>query len=288
MIDWDSLRYILAISRHGGLSGAARELGVNHATVSRRLTRAEDDLGKKLFERLASGLVPTAMGKAVAEHAERIEAEMLALDLALSARSDEAGEIAITVPPLQVNDALAQDFRDFQAAHPGIRLKVLGDNRVLNLHRREADVAIRISDRPAESLWGRKVATQRSAFYAGRDFRPRGSDEPVPVIAFTAWDGVIPPQFAARFPRAEVVTTCDDMIAAMALVRAGLGVTRMPCFLGDGEGFARYPGQQLQPYPPIWLLTHPDLRNTRRIRELMAFLADRFSRRRGLYSGDGT
>lgn len=286
MNDWDTLRYVLAIHRQGGLSAAARTLGVNHATVSRQLDRAEAELGQRLFERLATGLVATEAGTRVAEHAGRIEGEMLALDLQLAASDAGAGEIAVTVPPLLVTDDLAADFRDFKASNPDIELRILGDNRVLNLHRREADVAIRVTDAPAESLWGRKVASQRSGVYCERGFAPPDAGAPLPVIAFTAWAEALPPEITARYPDAVTVATCDDMVAALALVRSGLGVTRMPCFLGDGLGFRRLEGQALQPYPPIWLLTHPDLRKTPRIRLFMAFLADRFAARAGLYSGD--
>ncbi len=288
MNDWDTLRYVLAIRRQGGLSAAARALGVNHATVSRQLDRAEAELGQKLFQRLASGLVATETGAQVADHAERVEAEMLALDLHLAAGDSEAGEIAVTVPPLLVTDELAADFRDFKRQNPEIALKVLGDNRVLNLHRREADVAIRVSEAPAESLWGRKVAEQHSGVYYGTGFAEPAKDAPLPVIAFTAWQGELPSEITARYGKVETIATCDDMVAALALVRSGLGVTRMPCFLGDGLGFRRLEGQALQPYPPIWLLTHPDLRKTPRIRRLMAFLADRFAARAGLYSGRST
>lgn len=287
MNDWDSLRYVLAVHRSGGLSGAARALGVNHATVSRQLDRAEAELGQKLFERLASGLVATEAGERTAEHAGRIEAEMMALDLHLAARGEDAGEIAVTVSPLMVTNELARDFCDFKALHPNTDLRVLGDNRVLNLHRREADVAIRVTGTPAESLWGRKVAEQRSGVFCAQDFAAPEEGLKMPVIAFTAWQEVLPAEITARFPEIEIVATCDDMVAAMALVRAGLGVTRMPCFLGDGQGFRRLPGQALQPYPPVWLLTHPDLRKTPRIRRFMAFVAERFSARAGLYDGRG-
>ena len=285
MDNWDALRFVLAVQRQGGLSAAARELGVNHATVSRQLDRVEAELGQRLFDRLPSGLVATEAGKRAAEHAARIEAEMMALDLELTAKTADEGVVAVTVPPLMVTDDLAADLAEFKRQNPRVDLKILGDNRVLNLHRREADVAIRVTETPAESLWGRKVAAQRSGFYMAQDFVLPKENTPLPLVAFTAWKEVMPPDFLASFPKAEIVATCDDMVAAMALVRAGLGVTRMPCFLGDGQGFERVPGQVLQPYPPIWILTHPDLRKTLRIRKMMAFLADRFSARAGLYSG---
>lgn len=289
MIDWDCLRYVLAIARHGGLSGAARALGVNHATVSRQLTRSEETLGQKLFERLHSGLVATEAGKVAVIHAEEIENVMNRLDLELVAAGGMEGEIAVTIPPLMVTREMAQDFSDFILENPRINLKILGDNRVLNLHRREADIAFRVSKAPADSLWGRKITDQRSGYFASDQLISVLScdvSKPVPIVAFTAWNGVIPDDFTSQFDQHTVVATCDDMVAAIALVQTGIGTTRMPYFLGrETEGLQLLPGQDLQSYPPLWLLTHPDLRHTPRIARFMSFMGERISKRCEVYFG---
>ena len=298
MQDWDDLRYLAAAARAEGLSGAARALGTTHATVSRRITRMEEDLGTALFDRLPTGLRLTEAGARAFAAAEAVEAEILALDLALTARDARlSGPLRVTVPPLIVTDALAADFRDFRARHPDIALEVLGDNRILNLHRREADVAIRVSRTPSDTLWGRRLVDQQAAFYAAPALRDRiaralaanDRDYPLPLISFTVWKTPVPRRLAAVFPALRVVTACDDMVAAVRLGVAGMGIVRAPVFLGEGtEGLVRVEGLPVTDYSPIWLLTHPDLRRTPRVTAFMRFVGARMAARAGDYRVSGT
>lgn len=294
MRDWDTLRYVLAIAREGGLSGAARALGVTHATVSRQLDRAEEALGAKLFTRLATGLVLNEAGQAVVARAAAVEAEMLALDLELSARDHgETGLVRLTAPPLMLQSGLAEDLAAFRLSHPGVELELVGNNSILDLHRREADVALRVSRNPAESLWGRVIAQQRAGWYATPEFIAAheegiaGGAAPVPVISFTGWEAPLPASLVKQVPGADVALTTDDMVGAMALARAGTAMLRMPCFLGAAHGdLARVPGLGLIDYQPVWVLTHPDLRRVPRISALMRAIADGFAARAALYLGE--
>jgi DNA-binding transcriptional LysR family regulator len=295
MQDWDSLRIVLAVARHGGLNGAARCLGVTHATVSRQLARAEEQAGLRLFDRLPTGLVPTAPGRTAIAHAEEVEARVHALDFALEAeRGQGPGTLAITVPPLVANADFAADIAVFRARHPGIVLSLLGDNRVLNLHRREADVALRVSHSPAESLWGRVIARQRAGWFASRDYIEAhqavlsGEDRqrPLPYGAFTAWTAPRPAALEARFPGAVPVIESDDMITALNLARAGQVMVRAPCLIGAGDAvLIRVPGLALIDYAPIWAVTHPDLRRVPRVAEFIRFIAARFAARAETYFG---
>lgn len=294
MRDWDSLRYVLAIAREGGLSGAARALGVTHATVSRQLDGAEAALGTKLFTRLATGLVPNEAGEAVVARAAAVEAEMLALDLELSARDHGAtGLVRLTAPPLILQSGLADDIAAFHAAYPGVELELVGQDQVLNLHRREADVAVRVSRDPGKSLWGRQIAKPRAGWYATPDFIAAhdegiaGGTQSVPVISFADWPDPLPPSLTEKLPGAKVALTTEDMVGAIALARAGLGILRMPCFIGTGQGgLIRVPGHGPIDYLPIWVLTHPDLRRVPRISALMRVIADGFTARAPLYRGE--
>ena len=165
--DWDTLRLLLAIDRHGGVSGAARALGVTHATVSRRLARAEEHAGQAFFERLPAGLRLTDVGRSVLSHAKRIEPELDSLErFLMSQEKGLHGPLRVTIPPLMMTDALSRDIADFVHAHPRIQLEFVGDNNLLNLHQREADVAIRVTNKPPETLWGRKLTDQSSGYYA--------------------------------------------------------------------------------------------------------------------------
>ncbi len=295
MTDWDSLRYILAVAREGGLSGAARVLGVNHATVSRQLAKAEETAGVRFFTRLASGLQATEAGQVAIAHAEEVEARMVALDMALAARDEtEQGELKITTPPLLAGDHFAEDIKEFKRLHPGIDVHLLGATEVLNLHRREADVAIRVTQSPEESLWGRMVTRQRAGWFASPDFVEKYQDvlsrkdteTALPYIAFSAWASASPGGLFTDLPPCKVAIKTDDMVSAMALARKGVGMVRTSNLLGETDpGLIRVPGISLSDHTPIWVLTHPDLRHVPRVTEFMRFIAGRFTARRGLYMG---
>jgi Transcriptional regulator len=295
MTDWDSLRYILAVAREGGLSGAARILGVNHATVSRQLAKAEDAAGVRFFTRLASGLQPTEAGQVAIAHAEEVEARMVALDMALAARDEtEEGELKITIPPLMAEDHFAEDIKEFKALHPGIDIHLLGATEVLNLHRREADVAIRVTQSPEESLWGRMVTPQRAGWFASKAFieqyRPtierQDTETPLPYIAFSTWVNSAPAGLFSDLPPARAALKTDDMVSAMSLARQGMGMVRTSHLLGSCDPhLERVPGLPLSDHTPIWVLTHPDLRHVPRVTEFMRFIAGRFTARRALYMG---
>jgi len=292
MRDWDMLRYVLAISREGGLSGAARALDVTHATVSRQLARAEAELGVALFTRLATGLEPTEAWREVAARAGAIEAEMLALDLSLAA-TEQTERLRVTIPPLMVDEFFASDIKVFRQECPQVRLEIRGDNRLLNLHRREADVAIRISHDPAESLWGRIVARQRNGWFAAPGFRAehaavleRGEAGALPYIGFSGWPQPVPKDLLMRFPGAEPVLECDDLMVGLSFMRAGIGMSRAPWLIGNGDpGLEHVPQLPLREYAPIWLLTHPELRRNALVRRFMSFMADRYAGRAEAYLG---
>ena len=289
MAQWDHLRYVLETVRQGGLSGAARVLGVNHATVSRRIAAVEEELGAVLFDRLPGGYSPTEAGRDAALAAEQMEAAEAALSLRIGSRDRGlSGPVAVTAPQLLIERVLATAFAAFHDAHPEIDLTVLATNDALNLSRREADVAIRISDTPAETLVGTRVAEQRAAVYASRDYAAAlagNPDRPLDWIRFLHWPGP-PKEIRAAFPQQRIVLAVDDMMAAIGAVRAGIGATRMPCFLGDSDPqLVRLPGLEPFPYPSVWVLTHADLRRVPRIELFMQFIADFLKKRRNVFAG---
>lgn len=295
MTDWDSLRYILAVAREGGLSGAARVLGVNHATVSRQLSKAEEKAGVRFFTRLASGLQPTDAGRVAITHAEDVESRMVALDMALAARDEtEEGELKITIPPLLGSDHFAKDIKEFKDLHPGIDLHVAGATEVLNLHRREADVAIRVTHSPEESLWGRMAVQQRAGWFATPEFieqyrevfEGRDTETSVPYVCYAAWSAACVSGFLNEVPVSNVSVVTEDTISAMALARQGMGMVRAPYVIGSADpALSLVPGLTLTDHVPIWILTHPDLRHVPRVTEFMRFIAGRFAARRSSFMG---
>ncbi|WP_417684571.1 LysR family transcriptional regulator [Roseibium sp.] len=297
MDKWDDLKFVLAVAKAGNLSAAARKLGVNHSTVSRRLTALETGIGARLFDRLPDGLVPTDAGREAVDTAKRVEAEVLSLDTRITARDGELeGPLRITAAQLIFQAGLSDIMARFAEAHPKIELSMLASNELLSLTRREADVAVRVTDRPDEGLFGRLATGQRRGFYASRSFvnthgeALSGSedDAPIPYVAFKWWGESPPKEIRSRFPNAVTSVVCDDMIALHSAVRAGMGIGRMPCFLGDTDPqLVRVPGFELVRYFDIWVLTHPELKNVERIRRFMRFAAEEFRQRSQLFMGEG-
>ncbi|MDW3223189.1 MAG: LysR family transcriptional regulator [Paracoccaceae bacterium] len=291
MMDWNDLKYVLETVRHGGLSGAARALKVNHATVSRRIAAAEQAMGARLFDRAPGGYRATDAGREAARIAERMEVASHELSRSLGARDQQlSGALTITAPQLMVERVLAPMLKDFKGKYPEIDLKVIAANRQLNLAAREADVAFRISETPGDTLVGRRVTEQSAAVYVGKEQAARLRADPlVPLdwIRFAHWPG--PPEaLKEAWPNRRVTLTVDDMYAALAGVRANIGATRMPCFLGDVEPeMERLAGVALLPYRPIWILTHADLRNTRKVTAFTEFAATRIQTMRPLFEGRG-
>ncbi|WP_299673615.1 LysR family transcriptional regulator [uncultured Roseobacter sp.] len=288
-LNWNDLRFVLETVRHGGLSGAARALKVNHATVSRRIAAAEAAMGTRLFDRAPAGYRPTDAGREAAQIAEQMEARSFDLSRRLTARDQVlGGSLTVTAPQLLVDRLLAPILREFKESYPAIDLSVIADNRTLNLAAHEADVAFRISDTPGETLVGRRVTEQAAAAYIATELADRMRLEPgrpLDWIRFAHWPG--PPEALKEvWPDRRVTLTVDDMYAALAGVRSGMGATRMPCFIGDAEpGLERLPGVPLMPYRPLWVLTHADLRDTRKVTTFTQFAATRIQAQRPLFEG---
>ncbi|MEO0831247.1 MAG: LysR family transcriptional regulator [Pseudomonadota bacterium] len=289
MADWDDLRFVLETFRQEGISGAARVLGVNHSTVSRRIASAEDEFGARLFDRLPRGYRATEAGQQVAKVAEQMEDLHADLARAIGARDKAlSGPLTVTAPQLLFSSVLTPILSDFIDAHPNIELTFLASNETLNLSRREADVAIRVAEAPHDTLFGTRVAEQRSAVYVSAEYARRISEDPerhLRWLRFVHWSG-IPKEVKTVWPNSEVVMQLDDMVAVHAAILAGQGASRMPCFLGDPDPrLVRLPGTPLFPYPSIWVLTHSDLRSMVRVSVFMEFMARRLRALRGMFDG---
>src|SRR3712207_2502368 len=176
---WDDFKLVKTIAEAHGLAGAAERLGVNHSTVFRRLGQLEDGLGVKLFERHRTGYVLTAAGEEMTALAERMEEEVATFARKLAGQAlSPAGELRITTNDTLLVHLLTPLFARFTAQCPDVRLDVVLANQALNLSKRDADVAIRATDNPPETLVGRRVATIAWAIYGrAEDFpRPTGID----------------------------------------------------------------------------------------------------------------
>ncbi len=288
MTDWDDLRFVLATVREGGVSGAARLLGVNHATVSRRITAIEQRLGVRLFDRMQSGFEPTDAGLEALKAGEDMEAAMLKMSRDLAGRDNRlGGSVTLTAPLMVLMGPLAPILADFRRDYPLIELNLIGTNDVLNLHRRDADIAIRLTNHPSEGLFGARLVGQRAAVYAAPGYIADLGDSDS-----LDWIGHLGQRQPAReildvYPNSRIVLRAQDKLAAQAAVRMGMGACRLPCFEGDTDvTLARVPGFDTFDYPDFWILTHRDLRDAARIRVLLRHISAAVKHQRDLFMGE--
>ncbi len=298
MFNWDDLRSFLAVARHGSLSGAARALGVNHSTVFRRLNGLEERLGVRLFERLPTGYVPTAAGEEMLATAARVEEEITALDRRLSGRDVRlTGSLRVTTTDTLALGLLPPHLARFRKAYPGIELELVTGNAFFSLSKREAVVALRPSRDPDEAMVGRRlsgiaVAVYGAAAYLARHGRPEAPGDLAAGHALVAGDASLAHLGAARWlrrhaPEAAVALRCNSWMSQLAAVRAGIGLGALPCFLADPDPeLVRVLPPQEEMASELWLLTHPDLRHTARVRAFMDLLADSLRRERARLEGE--
>ncbi|MEP4199239.1 MAG: LysR family transcriptional regulator [Aliishimia sp.] len=262
-VAWDDLRTVLMLVRHRSLAGAAEALGVNYTTVARRVRRAEDALGTLLFERQPEGYQPTDAAHLLAEHASQMEQIEHGLIRQLQgAETELSGVLTITAPQLLIACFLSPVIDQFTKAYPRIELRILATNELLDLTRLEADLAIRISHSPGDSLTGLRLLKQRNASFANHDIAAQIAAHPSAMINWIVYDAfpTLPKGIAAEFPNNSVRFRFDDMVAMVGAAQAGLGVVRMPMFLGRASaGLVQVPVLPPQPYADVWVVGHPDV-----------------------------
>lgn len=262
MADWDDIRYFLAVARGGSVRAAAAVLRVNHSTVLRRIAQLEKRLGAHMFEKRPSGYRLTAAGEEVLELADQMEASSHQLETRVFGRDQGVrGRLRVTLAPPLATHLLMPDFADFARLHPDIEMEILSAGELANLTNREADVAIRVvydrktlplnlhGQRGPELFGGVYMSRARlSAWHAG-------ASDPIRWIVISA-HGI--PDWATE---GEVRTSgvpfrTTDGEAQVVAARQGLGITTLPCFVGDVDPLlVRVPGTNLHLYGTLWLQT---------------------------------
>lgn len=283
-LKWDDIPVFLAISRAGTLSAAATHLGINTSTVQRRLTGLERSLGTRLFERAPTGLTPTAAGEALRPLAERLEDgvdDLLRAVAGLDAAP--AGTVHLTAPETLVG-LLVEPLAEFRRRYPAIDLQVSFADRFYDLAAREADVALRPSPRPPEDALGRRIAAVAWAPYVRASAE---ADDALPWARFTGGlEGLAAARWWAREHGDAPVLLAVNTIAAMhRVVRCSSCRGILPCFVGDADPELRRLDPLLPKASALWLLRHPDLRDTARVRALADHLWTALAKRRALFEG---
>ena len=292
MVDWDDVRYFLAVSRGGSVRAAAEDLGVNHSTVLRRIAQLEEGLGAQMFEKLPAGYRLTAAGEEVLEFAEQMQASSHQLVTRVFGRDQGLrGRLRVTLAPPLAAHLLMPDFAEFARLHPDIEMDILSSGDLANLTNREADVAVRVVyDRKTlpHNLHGLKGPDLFGGVYMSRDRLAAwraGAPDPIRWIVISI-HGI--PDWASE---GEVRTTgvpfrTSDAGAQIVAVRQGVGLTTLPCFVGDADPLlVRVPGTDLHMYGTVWLLTQGETRKTKRVRLFTEFVSHRLAAYAPLLAG---
>ena len=274
MLDWDNARVFLAVARSGQMLGAARKLGLDHATVSRRIATLEQGLGVKLIERRTNGCVLTAPGEGFLAAAERMETEMLRAQAAITgADVAVAGDVRVGAPDGFGTFVLARNFGALMDEHPGLNIQLVPLPRAFSLAKREADIAVTI-DRPLEGrLTVRKLTDYTLSLYASRDFlkeHPDAASEPqhCRVVAYVP-DLIFSPalDYLGEFGLADAPKfECAGMIGQIEAVRSGAGIGVLHDYSARVFPDLVRIAPERRVVRAYWLVTHDDVRDFARVR----------------------
>lgn len=291
-LEWSDLAVILAIGRAGSLSGAARALGKTHSTLFRRLRAIEDKTAVRFFDKLDHGYVATDAGRTAMEYAERVEGEVQALGIEiLGLDAKLSGRVRLTCPEAFAEEHAPGLVAKFIRQHPGIQVDVSPGHSALDLSRREAEIAIRATRAPPESTFGRAICPFRFALYTSPGYLASAPERPVAEHPFCLIEGtaswLVPTVWRSKEQGEDrAVFQCRASRAVQNAAAEGLGLTFLPCYVGDADDRLIRVCDPIEALDmQLWVLTHPDLRNTARVRSLMAFLYDELAARADLWGG---
>ncbi len=288
-MNWDDMRLFLAVARIGSISGAAKKLEVQHSTVSRRLRKLEGKLGARLIERKKNGFELTLAGENVKQAANRMETEVLHMDsIVLGKDSNLVGSLKVTAINNMASTVLMPMFASFSKTYPQVDLHIVVSNLDSSLSQREADVAIRLTNSPTDTLIGKRLITVASTIYGSREYLKllrEESGEP-------RWIGVECCNFHkswTKHSRGEQAHSfiSDDTLLTLSAIRQGLGVSYLPCFMGDTDPeLERF----CEPDPShnlgLWILLHPDLKHTARVLAFRDHMVNSIESERELFEGN--
>lgn len=282
MISWDYYRYFLEIERQGSLKLAAKKLGVNQTTVGRNLSSLEDSIGSKLFERRPDGFILTALGSRILETMQLAEEKMLQADRQLAGQDQNPeGQVKITMPGALANHWFIPLAQPLLIKYPKLNLDFLTGPEVLNLVRREADLALRLVKPTQRDLVSKKMGTLKLVL-AGHKNLFKNNSKPKTVENLMKFQFIGLYDFARSKAEQDLLDRCKDAInismrsaawsSVFSAVSSGIGIGILPSFMLKKDKQMQQILPELTVSMPLWLVYHPDLRNSMRIRVVIEYL----------------
>ncbi len=284
-MNWDDLRYFLALARARTVSAAGRDLAVKHTTVARRIKALEQGLGARLFDHLSDGYAMTLAGEKLYRHALIMEEQAQAVDRQMFGLDAQLqGSLKLTASHDVLSRLVIPHLGLFNRAYPGINLQILSSVGLADLSARQADIALRLTPKPPDYLIGKKVLSLHHGIYASAKYLEK-NPKPNHVILWN--DEIESPQWVKQhFPKAGISMRADDVTSQLACVNNHMGLARLPCYIGEtGDDLYRLDLPLTPSTWGVWVLSHVDLRATARVRACREFLIDIIEQQRGLIEG---
>ncbi len=293
-MNWDDLRYVLALAKTGSLAKAGRALDVDHTTVGRRIEAVEKDLDTRLFTRTTTGYVLTQEAERILPEMQEVEGAVLKLERRALARTEELdGAVRVTSSETFAASYLASRLAVFVRGRPGLTIEVLASSTIFDLARREADVAVRLFRSKHDHLVLQRSGEIGYALYGAVEYFARRPFPRTPedlaehdLITPELSEHEFEMQWLRRMaPRARIAFASNLSFALQAAARSGAGIAILPCYLGDTDPALRRVPMPAEPSRPIWLTVHRDLQHTPRVRAVLDFLRTRLREDRALLAG---
>ncbi|MDQ4420142.1 LysR family transcriptional regulator [Sphingobium sp. DEHP117] len=285
MLSSDDLRVFLGIIRTGSTVGAARRLGIDHSTVSRRLTALEHQLDIRLFDRSPRGLTATSAAGPLIAHAERIEKELIAAAMSVTGRATApTGVVRLATPEIFGTWVVAPRMHQFRAQFPGLTLELAPESRSVSLSKREADVAIALRPPPRGRLVVRKMADYNIGLYGAKAYLERhGAVIEVDALREHCFVSYI--DELLDYPEMNVLDTAvpgaisvfrsSSSAAQHAAIAAGLGLGMLHRLAADQDPrLQRILPTEINAERSYWLVMHADLQRDPRVRAVSEFLSE--------------
>ncbi len=277
-MDWEDIKTFREVMNGGTVRAAAKTLGVHHSTVSRRIEHLEKSLDVMLFERRPEGYFPTSAGEDLARAAGGFADDLVAVERHIAGRdNDLTGTIRVTMAEPFATSMFAARLPEFCDSYPGLELEILTSYDLLDVARREADVAIRMDNNPPDALVGKRLFAYTTSIYAHPDYLARhdfvNQPEQARWLGWTDRESRFPDWTQdTEFARVPVWGNFASISLQIEMARAAMGLVMIPCIAGDSTpDLVRATRRDPTPSRDIWILTHDDLRRTARVRAFMDF-----------------
>lgn len=283
-VNWDNLRYVFMVANKGSIAAAARALGVNRTTVLRRINAFQDNLNCRIFVRSDSGYVLTPEAEKMINAAREVENTLFDMQREIAGRELKLeGEVRATTTDSFVVSLLGPHLASFQKKHPYIVVNLLSGNGVLDLNRRDADVAIRPTRSPEANLIGHRLCDLEFGVYAAPDYINQQNKSNIFNLNWVGLDDSFAGTqllnwYQSEIKHENVTMRCDSFVTLRMAAENGLGLALLPHFLGDAsDKLVRLDAPTAELTTGLWILTHPDLVRSARVHAFITHFTEALS-----------